>query len=191
MDCIEPPKQGQRVSRAHVPRQDAPTLQIGNSKGGSTEERLARLESFMESQLRRQGVEDSLQEEEMAPPHFQLEGLDHPVYHGETSMHEDGRSSTNDRPPAMTAASLDLAMNASTWPEHEIRQLTRQRHKYATPEDGESLMDAYFCWASPTYAVVNRSVFLRKSISPSFPRSLTAQETWLSKVHISPICFYW
>lgn len=117
----------------------------------------------MEDQLHMQEVESSTHHETIAPPLFQLEGLDHPIYHGETSMHEDGRASIHDLPSAMTAASHDLAQSASTWPESQIRQLTRQRHKYATPADGESLMDAYFCWASPTYAVVNRSLFLRES----------------------------
>lgn len=102
----------------------------------------------------------------MAPPRFQLEGKDYPVYHGETSMHEDGhgRSSINHSsvPASMPTGTIN-GMGALTWSEEDLRRMTRLRHKYASPEEGEAYMDAYFCWASPTYAVVNRGIFLRES----------------------------
>lgn len=83
-----------------------------------------------------------------------------PVYHGETSMHED----TQDPSPRTNASSSvanKASVDATAWTQEDIRGLTRLRHKYATPEEGEVLMDAYFAWASPSTAVVNRRLFLR------------------------------
>lgn len=107
--------------------------------------------------------EDSDSEEELDPPRFTLGGSDLPVYHGETSMHEDAVSLD---PSPKTASSSAAAANkpsvdASQWTNEDIRALTRLRHKYATADEGEALMDAYFTWASPSTAVVNRRLFLR------------------------------
>jgi hypothetical protein len=112
-------------------------------------------------------------EGQMAPPRFQLDGNDHPVYHGETSMYEDGRRSAMAMETKTTMTTMPVAMTSSPhgmsgteaateWSEVDLRRMTRMRHKYASAEEGESWMDAYFCWASPTYAVVNRQVFLRE-----------------------------
>jgi len=97
-------------------------------------------------------------EDEIAPPRFQLGGSDHPVYHGETSMHEDIAS------PSKLVGPSPLTLDVSGWSDQNLRELTKLRHKYASPEEGEAWMNAYFTWASVTYAVVNRSIFLRKSI---------------------------
>lgn len=93
----------------------------------------------------------------MEPPRFKLGGSDLNEYHGETSMHDDGQHSSTDPSPA-------TGHNPSTegWSPAEMRDLRRLRHKYATPDEGEALIEAYFIWASTSTGVVNRSVFLRK-----------------------------
>lgn len=102
---------------------------------------------------------------DMDPPRFALGGEEQNVYHGETSMYDEPPQSYTDPSPQTnpSTGSHLPRIDASNWTEHDIRSLTRLRHKYATPEEGEALVDAYFCWASPTYAVVNRTLFLRES----------------------------
>lgn len=101
--------------------------------------------------------EDAVVEDEIiAPPRFQLGGQDHPVYHGETSMHEDIAS------PSKRVKVSTAGLDVSSWTTDDLRALTRLRHRYATAEEGEAWMDAYFNWASVTYAIVNRHIFLRE-----------------------------
>lgn len=64
------------------------------------------------------------------------------------------------RPSAATTPSE--AVNAfETWNEERLSAAAKLRHRYATPEEGEEWMTAYFCWASPVYSVVHRPVFIR------------------------------
>jgi hypothetical protein len=83
-----------------------------------------------------------------------------PVYHGETSMHDhmDARSAsgaTISPPEAMDTAT------AKSLPPQRLADLAKLRHKYASVEEGEVYLDAYFRWASPVYAVIHRPVFMR------------------------------
>jgi len=97
-------------------------------------------------------------DEIIAPPRFQLGGQEHPVYHGETSMHEDIAS------PSKRVKASTAGLDVSSWTTDDLRALTRLRHRYATAEEGEAWMDAYFGWASVTYAIVNRHIFLREPV---------------------------
>jgi hypothetical protein len=92
----------------------------------------------------------------MEPPRFKLGGHDLTEFHGETSMHDDGKQSITDPSPPVQHPSVD------GWSPAEMRNLRRLRHKYATPDEGEAYIDAYFFWASTTTGVVNRAIFLRE-----------------------------
>jgi len=133
-----------RKRKPSVPPEDLPR---------GLEERLRRMENALNL---RSPDPLSESEDEIAPPRFQLGGSEHPVYHGETSMHEDIAS------PSKLVDPSPSIMDVSGWSDQNIRELTKLRHKYATAEEGEAWMNAYFTWASVTYAVVNRSIFLRK-----------------------------
>lgn len=134
----------------------------------TVEDRLSRIERVLKLQdpasIRstpaRESDASSGEEEGMDPPQFHLGGRDDPVYHGETSMHEVVVD------PSLAALQNTISTSRSTgysnWTEREVRAMTRLRHKYAAPEEGEALMDAFFSWASMTYGFVNRGVFLRE-----------------------------
>jgi hypothetical protein len=94
----------------------------------------------------------------LEPPRFKLSGNDLNEYHGETSMHDDGEQSSTDPSPA-----TGHLPSVEGWSQAEMRDLRRLRHKYATGEEGEALVDAYFTWASTSTGVVHRSIFLRES----------------------------
>lgn len=153
-----------------------------SSSNSALEERLRRIEEALRlspvrerdhrSRRDSQNVGDSVksetssEDEVIDPPRFTLGGTEMPVYHGETSMHEDTHSLDVDPSPKTNASSSTAnkpSVDATHWTQEDIRGLTRLRHKYATPEEGEVLMDAYFAWASPSTAVVNRRLFLRES----------------------------
>lgn len=76
-------------------------------------------------------------------------------------MHEDAASLDPSPKTASSSAANKPSVDASQWTQEDIRALTRLRHKYATADEGEALVDAYFTWASPSTAVVNRRLFLR------------------------------
>lgn len=133
----------------------------------TVEDRLARIERVLNLQhpsstrsTPGRGIDASDSEDEpMDPPQFHLGGKDDSIYHGETSMHEAVVDpSLAVRTDAMSA--LSKTMDYRNWTEPELRAMARLRHKYATPEEGEALMDAFFSWASMTYGFVNRGLFL-------------------------------
>ncbi|BEI92243.1 uncharacterized protein CcaverHIS019_0410630 [Cutaneotrichosporon cavernicola] len=107
-----------------------------------------------------EGDDGSSSEEELEPPRFTLGAAELPVYHGETSMHEDAVIDPSPK-TSSSAPTNKPSVDASQWTHEDIRALTRLRHKYAAADEGEALMDAYFTWASPSTAVVNRRLFLR------------------------------
>lgn len=76
-------------------------------------------------------------------------------------MHEDAVTLDPSPKTSSSAPTNKPSVDASQWTHEDIRALTRLRHKYATAEEGEALVDAYFTWASPSTAVVNRRLFLR------------------------------
>lgn len=128
---------------------------------------------------------ESESEEEMEPPRFKLGGSDLTVFHGETSMHDDATD-----PSPKTSTHPDSAgphVDASAWSPEDLRALTRLRHKYASADEGEALMDAYFCWASPSIAVVCRSIFLRDmAVDGPFFSDLLLLVIYVSGLRFSP-----
>lgn len=118
---------------------------------------------------------------ELGRPQYHLGSTKRPVYHGELSMFED-------QGPSAAASPTHENMSPQVWGEERLRAAARLRHRYADPEDGEAWIDAYFCWASPVYAVVHRPTFL----SEPTPRRrdaatpLTPQGTWRSGARTSP-----
>ena len=154
------------------------------------EDRLRRIESVLgldSSPPPGQHEPESPLDEAMDPPRFQLGGDDHPVYHGETSMHDD----VTDASFATKGASTNRSVDVSSWKEEDLRALTRLRHKFASADEGEMWMDACFCWTSPTYAVVNRAVFLRKPGRSGCAAGTDPQATWRSTGRCLVICCYW
>lgn len=148
------------------------------------EARLRRIEAA----LRLPPLDDeSESEEEMEPPRFKLGGSDLTVFHGETSMHDDAtdpspKASNHPDSGGPSGPQLDAA-----WTPEDIRALTRLRHKYASAEEGEAFIDAYFCWASPSIAVVNRSIFLRDmAVNGPFFSDLLLLVIYVSGLRFSP-----
>jgi len=131
------------------------------------EQRVRRIEQFLNlpplvkmeaSDDDEEMVPNNLGAGRMEPPRFKLGGNDFNEYHGETSMHDDGQQSITDPSPPVHQPSIE------GWSQAEMRDLRRMRHKYATPDEGENYIEAYFVWASTVTAVVNKQIFLRKQL---------------------------
>lgn len=161
-------------------RNPAPSTSSGSDQHAALEARLRRIEAAL-----RLPPLESESEEEMEPPRFKLGGSDLTVFHGETSMHDDATDPSpkaSNHPDSGGPPQIDAA-----WTPEDIRALTRLRHKYATADEGEAFIDAYFCWASPSIAVVNRSIFLRDmAVNGPFFSDLLLLVIYVSGLRFSP-----
>ncbi|WOO84331.1 putative transcriptional regulatory protein [Vanrija pseudolonga] len=90
-------------------------------------------------------------------PRYDLGSASRPVYHGELSMFDDSGT----RPRQSRAGSPLGVAGGQTWTEDRLRAAARLRHRYASVEDGEAWMDAYFAWVSCADGIVHRPIFLR------------------------------
>ncbi|ORY34327.1 fungal-specific transcription factor domain-domain-containing protein [Naematelia encephala] len=126
------------------------------------EERMRRVEAIL-------GIEDDVElplddpeetkveRSALDHPRFAFGSLDRPVYHGETSMHNDF-----DTPPGRASRdSISAVEDGSSWSMARLRALCKTKHRYVSPEEGEFYLDAYFCWASITYSAIYRPTFIR------------------------------
>lgn len=91
-------------------------------------------------------------------PRYDLGSTSRPVYTGETSMFDDRPRPSNLPSPVGARNTHDPIT------EDRLRAFARLRHKYVSADEGEALLDAYFSWASPIYAVVHRPLFIRQSL---------------------------
>jgi hypothetical protein len=95
-------------------------------------------------------------EDTLGKPRYVLGSAARPEYHGELSMFDDSGT----RPTAPASPRFD-STSPTNWTEERLRAAARLRHRYATADEAEQWLDAYFSWASPVYAVVHRPIFIR------------------------------
>lgn len=65
-----------------------------------------------------------------------------------------------DLTPAVSPLPPDLD-EAKDWSFERLQATARSRHKYASPDEGEEYLKAYFNWSGPCYNVVHRPIFIR------------------------------
>ncbi|KAL1409006.1 hypothetical protein Q8F55_005830 [Vanrija albida] len=92
-------------------------------------------------------------DEPLSGPRYDLGPPARPVYHGEVSMFDDSETRPRES-PRLEPAGRD-------WTPDRLKAAARLRHRYAPPEDGETWVDSYFCWASTQDYVVHRPLFRR------------------------------
>lgn len=194
VDADKPPCKACRVSRIAC---EFPERSVRRKRNPQPANNTGDQQQALEARLRRieaalrlpplDGSDNSESEEEMEPPRFKLGGSDLTVFHGETSMHDDAtdpspKASNHPDSGGPSGPQFDAA-----WTPEDIRALTRLRHKYASPDEGEAFIDAYFCWASPSIAVVNRSIFLRDmAVNGPFFSDLLLLVIYVSGLRFSP-----
>lgn len=99
------------------------------------------------------------------------------VYHGLTSLAQGSTLSDDPQPPILDGSSSRSAhetnananTNANTDANSLIepsfapffQALAASKHVSVAPEIGNALLDCFFCYSSPLYNVVQRSIFLR------------------------------
>jgi hypothetical protein len=95
------------------------------------------------------------------------------VYHGLTSLAQGSTLSDDPQPPILDAplsrndhdpnANANANANSLIEPSFApfFQVLAASKHVSVAPEIGNALLDCFFCYSSPLYNVVQRSIFLR------------------------------
>ena len=90
------------------------------------------------------------------------------VYHGLTSLSQ-GATLTDDLSPLDSESASNPLSDPSFAPFFQV--LATSKHVSVAPAIGDALLECFFCYSSPLYNVVQRSIFLRERQSVTVLRS--------------------